>query len=153
MTSIPNCYVLVLLTVSLIRLKTNYLAASICMPVRIETFARDFLGQAYNAVQDVGARTSMVISSFAMSSSSYKWLLTRAVIPLFLLSYGIVAKNARAADHLSVADMPTVARAASGDFISWREHRIDDQHINGGVAIRGGDGIGIARVVVLPNAS
>ena len=47
---------------------------------------------------------------------------------------------------MTVADTPTTARTVSGDYISWREHRIDDQDINGGLAIRGGDGIAIGDI-------
>ena len=41
----------------------------------------------------------------------------------------------------SVADTPSRAVAADGRYISWREHRIDDEEVNGGVPIRGGDGL------------
>ena len=44
----------------------------------------------------------------------------------------------------SVAGTPTEAQAPDGRFISWREHRIDDEGINGGVPIRGGDGLQMA---------
>ena len=81
-----------------------------------------------------------------VSGSPFRYLLVGSIIPLILSGYGIVAKNAGAVVQLSVADMPTVARAASGDFISWREHRIDDQDINGGIPIRGGDGIAIGDI-------
>ncbi len=40
----------------------------------------------------------------------------------------------------SVAATPSDARAADGSFISWREHRIDDEGISGS-PIRGGDGL------------
>jgi len=43
----------------------------------------------------------------------------------------------------TVADTPTRARTASGDFISWREHIIDDEAL-GGVPIRGADGLQLA---------
>ena len=78
--------------------------------------------------------------------SSHKWLLTRSLILLLLTRVEIVTKNAWAADDVTVADMPTVARAPTGDFISWREHRIDDQGTNGGLPIRGGDGIAIGDI-------
>ena len=42
---------------------------------------------------------------------------------------------------LSVADTPSEAQAANGRYISWREHLIDDEGVNGGVPIRGGDGL------------
>ncbi|RIJ26850.1 FG-GAP repeat domain-containing protein [Henriciella mobilis] len=46
--------------------------------------------------------------------------------------------------ELSVADTPTRAQAPNGQFISWVEHRIDDEGMNGGVPIRGGDGLQMA---------
>ena len=42
-----------------------------------------------------------------------------------------------------VADTPTRAQAAGGQWISWREHIIDDVAV-GGVPIRGGDGLEMA---------
>ena len=42
-----------------------------------------------------------------------------------------------------VADTPTRARSDDGQWISWREHIIDDAAI-GGVPIRGGDGLEMA---------
>ena len=47
---------------------------------------------------------------------------------------------------MTVAETPTTARTPEGEFIAWREHRIDDEDINGGVAIRGGDGIAIGDI-------
>ena len=55
-----------------------------------------------------------------------------------------------AADHAASGMPPTVAetlsaaRTASGEFISWREHRIDDQELAGGVPMRGADGLKMA---------
>lgn len=43
---------------------------------------------------------------------------------------------------LSVADTPTRVRAADGRYISWREHRIDDEEL-AHVAIRGADGLAV----------
>ncbi len=43
----------------------------------------------------------------------------------------------------AVASAPTAARSATGEYISWREHRIDDEDL-GGVALRGGDGLEVA---------
>jgi hypothetical protein len=43
----------------------------------------------------------------------------------------------------TVGSTPTNARAAEGQFISWREHLIDDEAI-GGVPIRGSDGLVVA---------
>lgn len=44
----------------------------------------------------------------------------------------------------TVAETPTTAQAPDGQFISWAEHRIDDEGTNGGVPIRGGDGLQMA---------
>ena len=44
----------------------------------------------------------------------------------------------------TVADTPSMARAPDGRFISWREHRVDDEGVNGGEPIRGGDGLVLA---------
>lgn len=44
----------------------------------------------------------------------------------------------------SVADTPTRAMTASGEYIAWIEHVIDDEQVNGGVPVRGGDGIAVA---------
>lgn len=42
-----------------------------------------------------------------------------------------------------LSDAPSTARAADGRFISWREHRIDDE-LASGVPLRGSDGLVIA---------
>ena len=44
----------------------------------------------------------------------------------------------------NVAETMTQARSPDGHFISWREHLIDAEDMNGGVAIRGGDGLAMA---------
>ena len=49
-------------------------------------------------------------------------------------------------EPLSVAEMPSDAQDAAGRYISWREHLIDDEGINGGVPIRGGDGLQMADI-------
>lgn len=54
----------------------------------------------------------------------------------------IVAAFAGVALALSVADTPTRARGADGRYISWREHRIDDEEL-ARVAIRGADGLAV----------
>ena len=41
---------------------------------------------------------------------------------------------------LSVGETPSDVRAHSGEYISWREHRIDDEGLSG-VPLRGGDGL------------
>ena len=40
-----------------------------------------------------------------------------------------------------MADTPARARAPDGEYISWKEHLMDGQQVNGGVPIRGGDGL------------
>jgi len=52
--------------------------------------------------------------------------------------------EAPAAIPRTVAETPTDARGADGLYISWREHLIDDEGINGGIPIRGGDGLQMA---------
>ena len=60
------------------------------------------------------------------------------------IAFSIQRENsAQNAEPLTVAATQTKARAASGEFISWREHIIDDEAL-GGVAIRGGDGLKMA---------
>jgi hypothetical protein len=46
-----------------------------------------------------------------------------------------------AADAATVAETPTRARTPEGDYISWVEHLVDSEDVNGGVAIRGADGL------------
>jgi len=46
-------------------------------------------------------------------------------------------------DQIAVADTPTRAQTSDGQYISWREHIIDDLSI-GGVAIAGSDGLSVA---------
>jgi hypothetical protein len=45
------------------------------------------------------------------------------------------------ATPVTVAETLSTARATDGRFISWREHLVDDEAMNGGVALRGGDGL------------
>jgi len=52
---------------------------------------------------------------------------------------GVIIHEIGAAADSPVGSTPSDARSVSGDFISWREHRIDDEAL-GGVPIRGGDG-------------
>jgi hypothetical protein len=49
-----------------------------------------------------------------------------------------------AAEGKTVASTPSKARAASGEFISWVEHIVDAEDVNGGASIRGGDGLVMA---------
>lgn len=69
-----------------------------------------------------------------------------ATVGLSLFTSGFLASTVFADAAMTVAETPTNARTAGGEFISWREHRIDDEAINGGVPIRGGDGIAIGDI-------
>ena len=48
------------------------------------------------------------------------------------------------ANESSVVAKALTKATDSGAFINWREHRIDDEGINGGEPIRGGDGLAMA---------
>ncbi len=56
---------------------------------------------------------------------------------------GVHAAQDEGASARPVGSTPTSARAPSGEFISWREHIIDDTAISG-VAISGSDGLSMA---------
>jgi len=80
-----------------------------------------------------------------------KKVLNRAFLSLTAMGLsaftsGLSPANVWADAPMTVAETPTSARTESGEFISWREHRIDDEDINGGVPIRGGDGIAIGDI-------
>lgn len=45
---------------------------------------------------------------------------------------------------LSVGDTPASARTPQGEYISWKEHLIDDEQLSGGIRLRGGDGLQMA---------
>lgn len=72
--------------------------------------------------------------------------LSIATVGLSLVTSGFLASSVFADTPMTVAETPTDARTVGGEFISWREHRIDDEDINGGVPIRGGDGIAIGDI-------
>ncbi len=61
-----------------------------------------------------------------------------------LLSLLAAAALGCGGDPPTVADTLTEARAATGEYISWKEHLIDDEGVNGGIPIRGGDGLQMA---------
>jgi hypothetical protein len=44
-------------------------------------------------------------------------------------------------NELTVANTPSEAVTADGLYISWLEHLVDDEQVNGGTPIRGGDGL------------
>jgi hypothetical protein len=48
---------------------------------------------------------------------------------------------AHADDARSVAATPSDAKSADGKIIAWKEHLVDDESTNGGLALRGGDGL------------
>jgi hypothetical protein len=58
---------------------------------------------------------------------------TAAALALLLAGCG-------SADDGLLSNAPTTARAADGSYISWREHRIDDELLTG-VPLRGSDGL------------
>ena len=76
----------------------------------------------------------------------FRSFLMFTVFPTLLLAHGFAVADVLPVKQETVADSLTSARTVSGDYISWREHRIDDQGVNGGVAIRGGDGIAIGDI-------
>lgn len=73
-------------------------------------------------------------------------LVNAVAIVWSVLAFGFVTGSVSASEPMTVAETPTTARTIEGEFISWREHRIDDEDINGGVPIRGGDGIAIGDI-------
>ena len=73
-------------------------------------------------------------------------LVNGATIVWSVLAFGLVTGSVSASEPMTVAETPTTARTLEGEFIFWREHRIDDEDINGGVPIRGGDGIAIGDI-------
>lgn len=52
--------------------------------------------------------------------------------------------KARSEEPLTVADTLTKARTPGGEYISWKEHLIDDEALSGGVKLRGADGLQMA---------
>jgi hypothetical protein len=67
----------------------------------------------------------------------------RGFSALVLLAVTLTAAG-NPADAATVAETPTSARTPVGDYISWVEHLVDTEDINGGVAVRGADGLKIA---------
>ncbi|MBL4717912.1 MAG: VCBS repeat-containing protein [Erythrobacter sp.] len=68
-----------------------------------------------------------------------------SAVLLALSAAGCVPVAGKQTPQLTVADTPSSARTRSGDYISWREHRIDDEDL-AGVPLRGGDGLQIADI-------
>ncbi|MGB3625367.1 MAG: VCBS repeat-containing protein [Henriciella sp.] len=67
-------------------------------------------------------------------------------LPVILLASACATTPGQPPSPLTVASTPTGAQAADGQSISWREHLIDDEGVNGGVPIRGGDGLAVADI-------
>lgn len=63
-----------------------------------------------------------------------------------ILASGCASAVSTGSHVLSVGETPTTARAPTGAYIAWHEHRIDDQDINGGLPLRGGDGLQMADI-------
>ncbi|HET6565914.1 MAG TPA: VCBS repeat-containing protein, partial [Xanthomonadales bacterium] len=61
-------------------------------------------------------------------------------------SLGCSMTKPTAVGPLSVAATPSNAVAPDGQFISWAEHRIDDELLNGGIPLRGGDGLAMGDI-------
>ena len=60
-------------------------------------------------------------------------------LALLLLALLLAACGASSPDGAQpVESLPTEAKAANGEFISWHEHRIDDEGKGGGIELRGG---------------
>ena len=67
-----------------------------------------------------------------------------AAIPFAILGLCPTAcTDSPEAGFLTVAETPTQAKAADGQYVSWREHIVDDL-ATGGVAIAGSDGLEMA---------
>ncbi|MCF6274789.1 MAG: VCBS repeat-containing protein [Robiginitomaculum sp.] len=45
---------------------------------------------------------------------------------------------------VTIANTPSQAQTIEKSYISWREHLIDSEDVNGGLALRGGDGLKLA---------
>ncbi len=62
------------------------------------------------------------------------------------MSFAEADAGLRPNEPLTVAETASKARTPDGRTISWVEHRIDDEALNGGTAIRGGDGLAMADI-------
>lgn len=68
-------------------------------------------------------------------------ILTHLAVVSFL---GACVQSLSPSSPKPVAMTPSTALAPDGQYISWVEHVIDAEDFNGGIAIRGGDGLAIA---------
>lgn len=64
-------------------------------------------------------------------------------LTLLVLSVGCASEIERS-NPTTIANALSQATTEGGEYISWVEHIIDDERVNGGIQIRGGDGIAIA---------
>ncbi len=75
---------------------------------------------------------------------------SRLAVPLFVAPAVVAVlgmgceQGSPPSEHLTVAETPTSARTPDGQYISWKEHLIDDEQLSGGVVLRGGDGLQMA---------
>jgi hypothetical protein len=67
---------------------------------------------------------------------------------VLLVGLALLLAGCAAPDRLplTVAETPTAARSADGQWISWAEHLIDDEAMSGGIPLRGADGLEMADV-------
>lgn len=66
------------------------------------------------------------------------------ITALAVFGCGLSPKAAAPQAAMTVADTLSRATTPDGAYISWAEHLIDAEDVNGGVAIRGGDGLALA---------
>ena len=92
-------------------------------------------------------RNSVVGGSSFMTPARRAPRILISVLIALSLSTVSACKNGENAvstdDNLTVSDTLSQAVAGDGAYISWREHLIDGEDINGGIPIRGGDGISV----------
>ena len=62
----------------------------------------------------------------------------------FSAAAGCASPDHVRATDAAIAEQHTTARSKDGAYISWTEHLIDGQAVNGGVRLRGGDGLKMA---------
>ena len=73
------------------------------------------------------------------------WRFRRIAAAIVLAAASTACESPTApTESLTVADTPTQAQTLDGQYISWKEHLIDDEQVSGGVAIRGSDGLKMA---------
>ncbi len=68
----------------------------------------------------------------------------KTTVAMTLVSFVLAGCSGEPSGPQTVADTLTRARTPGGEYISWREHRIDDEQLSGGVPLRGADGLQMA---------